>query len=238
MRTALTLLIALLVAPLFAETTISGKDTYAAYERIVLTATVDAPEGAKATITWDHSDDMECAISGNSILIWAKPGTYDIRANYLLTKVIKVGDQSVEVVVAPGIGTIRKKFVIKEPEGSPPAPTPTPDPKPKPDETKPPATPVEGAWVVIVEETADRSPNDAVIMGSALLTKELESRGIKYRAYDIDAKDCPPQTKSLANSIGLPALLILAKDGKPLATVKRPSSVEELDKVIKSTLGR
>lgn len=94
----------------------------------------------------------------------------------------------------------------------------------------------EGSWVIVIEETSDRTPERAKLL-NANLWRELESRGLKYRHYDQDAPDAAAY-KVMVDEFGVPLLLIIDAKGKVLAEQKLPSSIEALDAAIKEATGR
>lgn len=93
-------------------------------------------------------------------------------------------------------------------------------------------TPVEGAWVVIVEETSERNPAVARVMADGAYWRELEKRGVQWRFYDVDSPDAKSYAAA-AKSEGLPALLILGPDGKVLEATGLPATVDGIDEIVK-----
>lgn len=97
----------------------------------------------------------------------------------------------------------------------------------------------EGSWVVIVEQTEQRTPEQAKLMRDTAWWLSLEKRGLKWRHYDYDSADAVAYRK-LADEVGMPtALVILGKGdvGKVLSKVKLTTK-EALDAKIKEVTGR
>lgn len=113
--------------------------------------------------------------------------------------------------------------------GPPPVP-PAPDPKPKPDPAPVPAGPL---WLIVVEETSDRTPETAAVLGDSGYWLGLRAKGHKFRFYDKDSADATG--KGYAKAVGdvaLPALLILGADGavvgKPVPLPKTTAGIDAL----------
>jgi hypothetical protein len=72
-----------------------------------------------------------------------------------------------------------------------------------------------GSWVLIVEETADRSkfPWLATVIADADFWDGLASQGINWRLYDDDAPEAAAYTPD-ALAAGLPALLVVSPAGR------------------------
>ena len=98
----------------------------------------------------------------------------------------------------------------------------------------------EGSWVVVVEQTEQRTVEQARLMRDTLYWDSLKLRGLKYRHYDYDAEDASNYRK-LADSVGLPAVAIVGGKGdlvgKVLGKFKLGDKLE-LDKKVKEFTGR
>jgi hypothetical protein len=72
-----------------------------------------------------------------------------------------------------------------------------------------------GSWVLIVEETADRSkfPWLATVIADADFWDGLKSQGINWQFYDIDSDSVAAYTPD-ALAAGLPALLVVSPAGR------------------------
>lgn len=110
-----------------------------------------------------------------------------------------------------------------------PIPTPTPDDRVDPDKTA-------GSWVLIFEETANRSPEAAAVIRAAdVWAKTLEGRGLKYRRYDVDQAD---QYRPFFSRLELPAVVIIDAGGTVLDSGPLPESVDQLDTMTREATGR
>lgn len=90
-----------------------------------------------------------------------------------------------------------------------------------------------GAWVIVLEETGERSKEVAAILNSETWAK-IEERELNRRAYDDDMDEA----KKYLDGQPLPQLLFLAADGKVLKRCPVPASVEAFDKLCKEVTGR
>lgn len=97
------------------------------------------------------------------------------------------------------------------------------------------STPIEGAWVLVVEETGDRSPAVARIAAEGEYWRGLEARGVQWRFYDVDSVNAKSYAEP-AKRAGLPALLILGPQGKVLQAAKLPESTEAIDALVKKVV--
>lgn len=98
-----------------------------------------------------------------------------------------------------------------------------------------PSDPVDGAWVVVIEETSERSPAVARVAADGSFWRDLEKRGVNWRFYDVDA----PNAKSYiepAKRAGIPAVLILDQDGKILRAATLPATTDGIDALVKETV--
>lgn len=96
---------------------------------------------------------------------------------------------------------------------------------------------IEGAWVVVVEETAERSPAVARIQSEASYWQGLEKRGLKWRFYDVDSPDAASYAKP-AKEAGIPAVVIADPEGKLLAAKPIPATTEGIDALVREATGR
>ena len=125
-------------------------------------------------------------------------------------------------------------FVVVVGKAVPPDPDPRPDPKPDPKPQPDPAPVVTGTvWLIVVEETADRTPELAAVLNDLAYWQGLRSKDVQFRFYDKDAHD--PAAKShlpAATKVGLPALLVVDKSGKVLDG-RRLTSKADVDAALK-----
>ena len=99
------------------------------------------------------------------------------------------------------------------------------------------AVDAEGAWVVIVEESSERSPVTARLLGDQEYWQGLEKRGLNWRIYDVDLPEAQTY-RAKAEEAGLPALLIVAKDGTPLLAKPAPATTQGIDADVRRYTGR
>ena len=100
----------------------------------------------------------------------------------------------------------------------------------------------EGSWVVVIEQTEQRTPEQATLMRNTPYWDSLKARGLNWRHYDYDSDDAKDYRET-AKEVGMPAVAIVQgranKDGehKLLAKFKLPAQAE-LDAKIKEATGR
>lgn len=114
-----------------------------------------------------------------------------------------------------------------------PIPIPIIDTKPDPAKT-------EWSWVVVVEQTEARTPEQAKLLRDLPYWQSLEKRGLKWRHYDYDAEDAKAY-RALADTVGIPAAFVVGGQGdlksKVLAKFPLPAK-DVLDAKIKEVTGR
>lgn len=138
-----------------------------------------------------------------------------------------------ELIIVP-VGVKAESEVIRRlidansgPQPPPPDPKPEPNPNPKPDPK--PAEPQE-VWVIVVEETAQRTVDTAKVLNDTKFWNGLVARGHRFRLFDKDA----PEAAGFASQMpSLPGVLVMAKDGKKLYAGKLPKTVAELEDTLK-----
>jgi hypothetical protein len=116
-------------------------------------------------------------------------------------------------------------------DGPAPKPDPKPDPKPEPQ----PKPPVE-LWGFVVEETADRTPQQAIVLGSPEVRKAFPQR---FRILDKDLEvDATLQTyQSRAAGKTLPMLFLTGPDGTLYYEGPLPSTVADMLKLVAEKKG-
>lgn len=123
-----------------------------------------------------------------------------------------------------------------------PTPDPTPDPQPEPTPTPIPIdiTKTEGAWILIIEQTENRSIETAKLIRDIPYWQSVQARGLNPRPYDYDAPEVAPY-RATADAIGLPAVIIIGGKGElsghVLSKFPLPAKAE-LDAKIKEVTGR
>lgn len=137
-------------------------------------------------------------------------------------------------------------WVVRGSSGPKPDPKPDPKPEPEPDPEPEPPTPepepqpdvdVPGAWVVFVEESSERTVDMAKILGDAAYWQTYVTRDLKWRVYDDDSPNAVSYL-GIANSVGIPAMIVLSPDGKVLSKSKVPASTSAIDTIVKEVTGR
>lgn len=124
------------------------------------------------------------------------------------------------------------------------------DPKPPPDDedhTQPPPNPPQPttvpAMVLVVEESSQRTAETAMLLADATYWSSVVDRGMRWRVYDIDSLTGSTITNqdkwaAAANAAGLPAMVILDKDGAVIASSKLPGKSPDIDAAIKKAGGK
>lgn len=124
---------------------------------------------------------------------------------------------------------------------TPPTP-PGPPPGPEPPGPKPPNPTAERVWVVVVEETSERTPAIAAVVTDTAFWQSLSTAGVLgWEILDKDAPDVAKKNYAAVierAQVKLPALIILNDDGKPLSTLPLPPSTELLRKRITTITGK
>ena len=185
----------------------------------------DIPDGALVRGGWKITDAKFLpAAQKNTIHIWAKPGKHVISANgvWVLTKDIKVGDQTVPVLVDFGQYSYEATFVVGEVKPDPPDPTPGPTPHP---------TPPGKVWVIIVEETKHRTPEQA-----KLFLDIRKNLNVKVAIADRDQNHSPSLDAYLEivkeDDMPLPAMFVVTEDGTVWYKGKLPGTLAEIEKLV------
>lgn len=107
--------------------------------------------------------------------------------------------------------------------------------------TPPNPPPVTGPlWLIVVDETANRTAGQGAILGDLAFWKSFEAAGHKWRIWD---KDNPEVTKKrymdfAVEAGGTPFLLILGADGKKLKAVLLPESEAAIRTLVNSISGK
>jgi hypothetical protein len=117
-----------------------------------------------------------------------------------------------------------------------------PIPKPFPPFVEPiiDAAKTEGSWVIVVEQTEQRTPEQSKLMRDLPYWQSLSGRGLKWRHYDYDADDAKPY-QTLADAVGMPAVFVVGGQGELIGKVldEFPLPAKDaLDAKIKEATGR
>jgi len=144
------------------------------------------------------------------------PGAYEVSA--WLVK----GEETTE---------LRFKIVLTGGKVAPdvePTPKPTPDPKPAPVGTL-------ELWVIVLEESGERTPATAKVVGDESWKAALAAKGHKFRLYDDDAASAKGYASAVKER---PGLLLLDKNGDYYHTGPLPKATAEIDALIKKSGGK
>ena len=104
------------------------------------------------------------------------------------------------------------------------------------DNTVDPAT-TAGSWVVVVEETSERTPAVAKVLTNEKWWSGLDARGLKKRLIDKDSPDAAAY-KLMIDKHGMPVYMVLHPTGKVMAEGKLPATLDELESAVKKATGR
>lgn len=127
-------------------------------------------------------------------------------------------------------------------DDDPPDPDPRPDPKPDPEpeprpepKPEPSPDPVKVAWAVWIYEQQEAANHiDATNVRQSSETRAyLQSKNIKFSAYDDDQDAAKPYLKSAKN---LPALFLM-EDAKNYTVFDAPETLDELQAMVKEASG-
>lgn len=116
--------------------------------------------------------------------------------------------------------------------GPTPSPPPDNDPKPAPPEPTPKA---DLLWIIVVEETKDRTPATASVLNDFQYWNNIRSKGHYVRFYDKDQEEAKNYGYvKRAQTVGLPAIIFYdQKSHAHLKTTKLPLSTSTIDLEIK-----
>ena len=187
--------------------------TIEAHKPLVATLSDPIPEGAAIELTWRVEGGEFLPLDGRSVHIWAAPGAHKITARgyWLLTKRVTLPDgQAFDALL--GFGQIDHEATVTVGGPSPPPPPPG------------------KAWGVILEETSERTPQQAALW---LQARTAFKSGPKFLILDDDSPDAAPYLRH-ASALPRPALVVLADDGALVSAAPCPMTLD----AIKKALGR
>ena len=188
------------------------------YEPIVVqVAFKDIPAGARTRGAISISDAVWLpAGEADTYHIWAASGSHTVTAEglWVLTRDVKVGDETLPVLVDFGSYRYTATFTVGT------APDPKPDPKPDP-----PPPPPGVRWALVVEESSQRTPSQANLW--VALRKELPEQ----RLLIVDKDSAVPSLAKLLGSVSsddrLPVLLVVQGDAL-VRKVRMPATVQAI----------
>jgi hypothetical protein len=91
------------------------------------------------------------------------------------------------------------------------------------------------AWMIFVEESADRDLDFAVMLQNKKFTDSLKDREINYRVYD---KDQPEAKSYLQYCQEWPSVVFVTPEGKLVKASKAPRGAKEADRLIAEVMGK
>ncbi len=185
---------------------------------VVLKSTVEIEDGWSPLIEWRHNIPLPGGVrefdDGNSLAVWAPPGTHEITLSIVLAKV-----EAEKIVFRKQTKVYRLK--IRGPPENPPDPKEPVDPRPA------------DAVHMIYESSQSRVP-----LHADAAAQELRKAGRQVRIIDVDARTgaggVPREyAKSIpaAKRVGLPALVTLAA-GEVVAALKLPATKADILKAV------
>lgn len=205
------------VAPSQAQITVPAQVN--PYEPIVAqVAFKDIPTGARTRGAISISDAVWLpAGEADTYHIWAAPGSHTVTAEglWVLTRDVKVGDETLPVLVDFGSYRYTATFTV----GPAPGPDP-PDPPPPPPGTR---------WALVVEESGQRTPSQANLW--VALRRELPSQRLLIVDRDSAAPSLAKLLASVSSSDSLPVLLVVQGD-VVLRKIPMPATVQAVKEAI------
>ena len=102
----------------------------------------------------------------------------------------------------------------------PPTPEPSPRPQPAPIVTT-------EATLIVIEETAERTPETAAVLGDIAFWSGL---GVRWRFYDDDSPDSVVYLPLVNDR---PGLIVLDKSGKKVWSGPLPTTTEEIKRLVR-----
>lgn len=213
LRTIAVLLVLVLAHAAHAEITVPA--TIAPYKPIVaVLKTANVPPGAQVRGTWSVTGGDLVQVQADTVHVWAPPGTYTVTASgvWVLTEPVEVNGKTIPVLIDFGQYSESATFTV----GGvvPPVPPPTPS----------------KAWGVILEETRERTPQQAALW---LKVRSEFQAGPKLLILDQDSPDAAAYL-SAVGGLSLPVLLVCNESGQVVSSAACPTTLA----AIKKALGR
>lgn len=241
-------ILAVLLAILFATTGFSQISVQSVYPEHVL-GELDCKPEVEGEFTyvnkqWSFSPPKISSkqLPDGSLVFTGPPGKYTIRCKLIVGEKTEAGilikdpeRQIREYVTDVTIMGDSKPEPIDDDEEEK-------EPEPIDDgEDEAPPTVVESAWVILIEETEDRSKHIdwLLIQQNQSLWQGINNRGYKWRWYDDDSADAAKYLKD-SDKVGLPALLIYDKSGNLLGqkNAAEIKTADEFNAFIKKATGK
>lgn len=225
MKRLLFLLVILAAVPAYAQ--IKVDPTYPAYTTFKIDVTV--PEGHDfRSVHWTFSPPKISAQEGPDGALYATgvPGlTYKIVCDVVSGKLQPDGTALIEKTDHKHYESTFKIEVGGDSDNGGGGSDDNNDPTP-------PIPVVKNPRVLIVEETAKRSVEDAKIINNSQFWSDVVLRGFTWRLYDVDSPDLKREYKVAATTVGFPALVI-HDDNAVLSVIKLPKTTAEISAEMK-----
>lgn len=93
-----------------------------------------------------------------------------------------------------------------------------------------------GSWVLLVEESSERTPALARWSEDLIWQESLAARQLQFRIYDVDQLADESQIERAARKVGLPALVIVDPTGKVLDS-QAITDQTDVDGLVKGATG-
>lgn len=226
MKRLLFLLMALLAVPVYAQ--IKVDPTYPAYTTFKIDVAV--PEGHDfRSVHWTFSPPKISAQEGPDGALYATgvPGlTYKIVCDVVSGKSQQDGTALIEKTAHKHY---EATFKIESEGGNDNGGGDNSD---NGSDNNPPVPVIKNPRVLIVEETAKRSVEDAKIINDSIFWSDVVLRGFTWRLYDVDSPDLKRDYKLAAAKVGFPALVIHDDNGV-LSATRLPKTTAEISAEMK-----
>lgn len=227
MKRLLVLLMTLLAVPAYAQ--IKVDPTYPAYTTFKID--VEVPEGHDfRSVHWTFSPPKISAQEGPDGALYATgvPGlTYKIVCDVVSGKSQQDGTALIEKTAHKHYEATFKIEVGGDSDNGGGGGDNDND-----SDVNPPVPVIKNPRVLIVEETAKRSVEDAKIINDSIFWSDVVLRGFTWRLYDLDSPDLKRDYKLAAAKVGFPALVIHDDNGV-LSVMKLPKTTAEISAEMK-----
>jgi hypothetical protein len=216
---------------------------------------------ADAIYAIDSDEELHVLCSPPALIkVTCDPGPGWVRAVFvggtgkLEKKQLAATAGSGELIIWPKSGAATDADIIRQPIATlivprPPKDDVTPAPKPAPPPAPPQPEPGPGpvaspnvAWIIVVEESAKRTPAEGKLFTDAAFWNSMRAKGVQMKLYDRDAippakhyLDYEDQAIDLTTgqpSPGVPFVLLLDKGGKVIEAFKYPAMNQAIAKRI------
>jgi hypothetical protein len=167
------------------------------------------------------------------------PFTVDGKETIHRAQVVVDGDGVARLFIdyVKGNDILTLKYIMTRQDGPDPQPDPDPDPDPNP-------VPPPGEWTaVIVEETADRTPDQALVINSKPLREMVKTFRVvdpldngKQAAVGLDVKDYVDRAMNYRDQ--WPLFFLTAPDGTVVFEGALPKTVDDAKSLISKHVGK